>query len=59
MLNESDLNQATNPDGKNGFRQAHSIILNLEIGGTVGGDPSATELPARFEVDYVRIYQRQ
>jgi len=23
VLNESDLNQAANPDGKNGFRQAH------------------------------------
>jgi len=59
MLNESDLNQAANPDGKNGFRQAHSIILNLAIGGTSGGDPSSTNFPARFEVDYVRVYQRQ
>jgi beta-glucanase (GH16 family) len=59
VLNESDLNQAANPDGKNGFRQAHSIILNLALGGTAGGDPSATPFPARFEVDYVRIYQKQ
>ncbi|MGO9260978.1 MAG: family 16 glycosylhydrolase [Bryobacteraceae bacterium] len=59
VLNDSDLNQAANPDGKNGFRQAQSIILNLAIGGTAGGDPSATEFPARFEVDYVRIYQKQ
>lgn len=59
VLNESDLNQASNPDGTNGFRQAHSIILNLAIGGTTGGDPSASEFPARFEVDYVRIYQKQ
>ncbi len=58
VLNDSDLNQAANPDGKNGFRQAQSIILNLAIGGTAGGDPSATEFPARFEVDYVRIYQK-
>jgi beta-glucanase (GH16 family) len=59
VLNDSDLNQAANPDGKNGFRQAHSIILNLAIGGTAGGDPSATEFPARFEVDYVRVFQRE
>jgi beta-glucanase (GH16 family) len=59
VLNDSDLNQAANPDGKNGFRQAHSILLNLAIGGTAGGDPSTTEFPARFEVDYVRIYQKQ
>ncbi|HWC00810.1 MAG TPA: glycoside hydrolase family 16 protein [Bryobacteraceae bacterium] len=58
VLNDSDLNQTANPDGTNGFRQAHSILLNLAIGGTAGGDPSSTEFPARFEVDYVRIYQK-
>jgi beta-glucanase (GH16 family) len=59
VLNDSDLNQAANPDGGNGFRQAQSIILNLAIGGTAGGDPSTTGFPARFEVDYVRIYQKR
>jgi beta-glucanase (GH16 family) len=59
VVNDSDVNQAANPDGNNGFRQPHYIILNLAIGGTVGGDPSATGFPARFEVDYVRIYQKQ
>ena len=57
VLNDSDLNRAANPDGTNGFRQAHSIILNLAIGGTAGGDPSETKFPARLEVDYVRVYQ--
>ena len=59
VLNDSDLNQAANTDGTNGFRQAHSILLNLAVGGTAGGDPSGTEFPARFEVDYVRIYQQR
>jgi len=59
VLNDSDLDQAANPDGTNGFRQAQSILLNLAVGGTAGGDPSATQFPARFEVDYVRIYQKQ
>jgi len=59
VLNDSDLNQAANPDGRNGFRQPHSIILNLAIGGGAGGDPSATGFPARFEVDYVRVYQKK
>ena len=57
VLNESDLNQAANPDGTNGFRQAHAIILNLALGGNAGGDPSETKFPARFEIDYVRVYQ--
>ncbi len=59
VVNDSDLNLAANPDGSNGFRQAHSILLNLAIGGTAGGDPSTTKFPARMEVDYVRVYQLQ
>ena len=58
VMNDADLNQAANPDGKNGFRQAHSILLNLAIGGDAGGDPSGTGFPARVEIDYVRIYQK-
>jgi beta-glucanase (GH16 family) len=33
------------------------VILNLAIGGTSGGDPSNTSFPAKFEVDWVRVYQ--
>jgi len=60
LLNTVDLNETVNKDreGKNPFRQPHYIILNLAIGGASGGDPSKTEFPARFEVDYVRVYQR-
>lgn len=39
------------------FRQPHHLLLNLAVGAN-GGDPSATAFPARFEVDYVRVYQR-
>ena len=59
VLNDSDLNRAANPDGSNGFRQPHVIILNLAIGGTAGGDPAETKFPARFEVDWVRVYQKE
>ena len=58
VLNDSDLDKTLNPDGSNPYRHAHYIILNLAIGGQAGGDPSATEFPSRFEVDYVRIYQK-
>jgi beta-glucanase (GH16 family) len=34
------------------------IILNLAIGGDNGGDPTNTAFPLRFEIDYVRVYQR-
>jgi beta-glucanase (GH16 family) len=61
LLNQVDLKEtiSKNGDGKNPFRQRHYIILNLAIGGTSGGDPSDTKFPAKFEVDYVRIYQKQ
>jgi len=59
VVNDSDLDLTANPDGRNGFRQVHSILVNLAIGGNAGGDPSGTEFPARLEVDYVRVYQKQ
>ncbi|QDU88836.1 Beta-glucanase precursor [Pirellulimonas nuda] len=40
------------------FREPHYLLLNLAVGGSNGGDPSETEFPATFEVDYVRVYQR-
>ena len=59
VLNDTDLNTTLNPDGTNPFRHAHEIILNLAIGGTAGGDPAATSFPAKFEIDYIRVYQQQ
>jgi len=48
VLNDSDLNQAANPDGKNGFRQAHSIILNLAIGGQLRVGIRRNPIPGAF-----------
>lgn len=60
LLNMTDLKDTfnKNPEGKNPFHQPHYILLNLAMGGTNGGDPSKTDFPARFEVDYVRVYQK-
>ncbi|MVN91752.1 glycoside hydrolase family 16 protein [Mucilaginibacter aquatilis] len=59
MLNV-DVDKMVNKDGTgiNPFRQPHYMLLNLAIGGQQGGDPSNTTFPKRFEVDYVRIYQK-
>jgi hypothetical protein len=35
------------------------MILNLAIGGMNGGRVGTTEFPAKFEVDYVRVYQKK
>jgi len=60
LLNEIDVTKTFNKDreGKNPFRQPHYMILNLAVGGTSGGDPSKTRFPAKFEVDYVRVYKK-
>jgi beta-glucanase (GH16 family) len=61
LLNTVDLKETFNKDkdGRNPFRQPHYIILNLAVGGTSGGDPSNTKFPAKFEVDYMRVYQKR
>jgi len=61
QLNEVALTRTVNEDGTgvNPFHRPQYILLNLAIGGTQGGDPSKTTFPARFEVDYVRVYQRK
>lgn len=58
LLNTIPLQETINGDreGANPFHEPHYIILSLSVGGTRGGDPSQTEFPARFEVDYVRVY---
>lgn len=60
LLNTTELKETVNGDGsgKNPFRQPHYLLLNLAVGGQNGGDPSSTKFPARFEVDYVRVYQK-
>ncbi len=60
LLNEVDLAKTVNdtPDAKNPFRQPHYMLLCLAVGGTNGGDPAPTKFPVRFEVDWVRVYQK-
>lgn len=58
LQNSSNLSDLLNPDGQSPFRQAHYQLLNLAIGGVNGGDPTATTFPSRFEVDYVRVFQK-
>jgi beta-glucanase (GH16 family) len=59
LLNTVDLSRTVNGVSQvNPFHEPHYILLNLAIGGTSGGDPSQTSFPARFEIDYVRVYQK-
>ncbi|WP_114747799.1 glycoside hydrolase family 16 protein [Pleomorphovibrio marinus] len=58
LLNEVDLSETINPDGVNPFQQPHYLLLNLAIGSN-GGDPSSTDFPRRYEVEYVRVFQKK
>jgi beta-glucanase (GH16 family) len=59
LLNATDLRTTVNRDGTNPLRQPHHVIVNLAVGGAQGGDPSATPFPGRYEIDWVRVYQRR
>jgi beta-glucanase (GH16 family) len=60
LLNETPLTQTTNQDGTgfNPMKQPHYLLLNLALGGDNGGPLTGTTFPSRFEIDYVRVYQR-
>lgn len=59
LLNTIELNKTINqtPEGGNPFHAPHYLLLNLALGGA-GGDPSKTDFPRRYEIDYVRVYQK-
>lgn len=63
LLNTIDVTRTINPNTdrgpKNPFRQPHYMLINLAIGGKAGGDPSRTEFPTRYEIEYVRVYQKK
>ncbi|WOH36239.1 glycoside hydrolase family 16 protein [Thalassotalea fonticola] len=61
LINTIDLTKAVNPAGvvpRHPFQQPHYLILNLAIGGEQGGSPAQSYFPSRYEIDYVRIYQK-
>jgi len=58
QLNSSALSAMLNSDGKSPFKQKAYMLVNLALGGVNGGDPSKTTFPQRYEVDYVRVFQK-
>jgi beta-glucanase (GH16 family) len=59
QMNTTALSAALNADGTSPFKQKAYVLLNLAIGGQNGGDPSKTSFPQRYEIDYVRVFQKQ
>jgi beta-glucanase (GH16 family) len=46
-------------DGLDPFRKPHYLLLNLALGGSWGGTIDDAVLPQRYEIDYVRAYQKK
>ena len=44
---------------KNPFMQPQYILLNLAVGGINGGEVEINTYPIRYEIDYVRVYQKK
>lgn len=60
LLNKVELRQLVNKDGSgvSPFKQPHYMLFDLAMGGINGGSLEGTAFPNRFEVDYVRVYQK-
>lgn len=60
LLLKVEVDRLYNKDGTgiNPFKQPHYMVLNLAMGGINGGSLADTRFPNRFEVDYVRVYQK-
>lgn len=61
LMNKVELSKLINKDGSGitPFHQPQYMLLNLAMGGTGGGELDGTVFPNRFEIDYVRVYQKQ
>jgi beta-glucanase (GH16 family) len=62
LLNDISTEQTINGSigqNHNPFQQPHYILLDLAIGGQNGGEPDDAAFPMRYEIDYVRVYQRK
>ncbi len=62
LLNEIPLCTTVNGSigrGENPFMKPQYILLNLALGGDNGGTIDDSALPMRYEIDYVRIYEKR
>jgi beta-glucanase (GH16 family) len=57
-VNLSETQNGTIGENTNPFQQPHYVLLNLAIGGDNGGTPDLSAFPLKYEIDYVRVYQK-
>ena len=62
LINKTPLKTTVNGaigQYSNPFNHPQYILLNLALGGDHGGPIDDAALPMRYEIDYVRVYQKQ
>jgi beta-glucanase (GH16 family) len=61
LLNFQPQHNLYNRDGSGyyPFRHPQYMLLNLAIGGMNGGDPSRSNFPLAYEIDYVKVLQAE
>lgn len=62
LLNEIPLSQTVNGsigNYQNPFLRPQYLLLNLALGGINGGPIDLSALPMKYEIDYVRVYQKE
>lgn len=62
LLNEIPLKDTVNGrigKGTNPFTRPQYLLLNLAVGGINGGPIDEAALPMKYEIDYVRVYQKE
>ena len=62
LLNEIPLSTTVNGSiglETNPFRKPQYILLNLALGGDNGGEIADEAFPMKYEIDYVRVYQKE
>jgi beta-glucanase (GH16 family) len=40
------------------FKQPHYLLVNLAVGGMNGGEFTTSDLPSKYIIDYIRVYQK-
>ena len=60
LRNKQELSKTINGGNAqdNPFHRPMYLILNEAIGGQQGGDPAKSTFPMKFEVAYVKVWQR-
>ena len=60
LLNDISMETPINEHGPaiNPFVSPQAFRVNFALGGTKGGNPDKTDFPQRYEIDYVRVYQK-